>query len=161
MKNNLINDISTVAGIYKEIRKARKEGRSVKVESKISVPVVGSVGCGFYDTIEGCTLSKCSSEIVEASQKAFNSLAPEIRRVFSQAPKDGEFVIRAFCWKELLKPVLTAKDSHIAMVEIIKWYIHIKKKYAVSEAESENASKHNIQGTKNNSLKKGTFGTVI
>lgn len=148
MKSNLLSDAKTAVGIFKAMRKSRKAGQEIKIKSTISVPIM-QLGCGFYDTVEGCTLSWCSSEIVEASRKAFYSLAPETGRVFSQPSKDGEFVVRAFCWKEILKPFLTAKDSHVAMIRILKWYIHIKKNHKVSEAEPENAIKHTIQQTKN------------
>ena len=108
------------------MRKARKAGQAVKVESTISVPVI-QFGCSFYDTIEGCTLSWCNSETVEASRKAFHSLQPEEKQLFTQSPKDGEFIERALFWKELLAPVMTPKNCHIAMIKIIEWYIHIKK----------------------------------
>ena len=120
MKSNLLSDAQTAVGLFKAMR------RAVKVESTISVPLMQS-GAGFYDTVEGCTLSWCSREIIDASQKAFRSLQPEEKHLLAFAPKDGEFIERALFWKELLMPVMTSKNCHIAMIKIIEWYIHIKK----------------------------------
>ena len=76
--------------------------------------------------------SWCSNEIVEASRKAFHSLQPEEKRLFTQTPKEGGFIERALFWKELLASVMTSKNCHIAMIKIIDWYIHIKKMHNTS-----------------------------
>ncbi|MDE7417186.1 MAG: hypothetical protein K2N44_12965 [Lachnospiraceae bacterium] len=139
MKGNLISDVQTAVGMFRDMRKARKAGQAIEFESTKSIPLMQS-GAGFYDTVEGCTLSWCSREIIDASQKAFNSLPPEEKHLLAFAPKDGEFIERALFWKELLSPVMTPKNCHKAMIKIIEWYIHIKKMHS-TPADQEGTSK--------------------
>lgn len=40
MKNNLLSDAQTAVGIFKDMRRARKAGQAIKVESTISVPLM-------------------------------------------------------------------------------------------------------------------------
>lgn len=126
MIKNVICDAKTALGIFKDMQQERKKGNEVTVQKKIAIPYI-SVGAGFYNTVEGCTLSWCGEDIVARSYKAFNSLPNEEKQRLIFSPKDGEFVERAKFWKNLLKSVMTEKQCHIAMNHIIHWYIHIKQ----------------------------------
>ena len=93
---------------------------------KVSIPCV-TLGPGFYDTVEGCTLSHCEREIRDIAQKAFYTLPPEVRYSLAFLPKDGEFIARSHLWKSLLSSVMSPVQCRKAMIRIIHWYIHIKK----------------------------------
>ncbi len=126
MKNNLLTDIKVAANFLVDIRKARKNGNEVKVEKTREVPY-SQCGTGFYDTGEGCALSWLDKEIRYAARMVYNGLSPEERYKLSSPPENGEFVERALFWKEMLGPVMSKKECHIAMNRIIEWYIHIKQ----------------------------------
>jgi len=53
----ILNDLKAAAGLFVDMRKARKRGGAIKVEKKIQIPVIQSGG--FYSTVEGCALSHC------------------------------------------------------------------------------------------------------
>lgn len=124
MKNNMICDVKTAVNIFSHMRKARKQGREVKVEHRIQIPVIDCVG--FYGTVEGCTLSWLDRDIVDKARDAFDRLPYDEKLKLQSIPEKGEFIKRARLWKELLSPVMTRKQCHIAMIRIIGWYIHIK-----------------------------------
>ena len=127
MKNNFLEDIKTATNLFIDMRKASKEGKKITVNRTLEIPMF-SVGNSFFDTIEGCTLSNCKeSGVCVIAQKAFSELPYDIKCLLSNSPKDGEFVERANFWKRLLQPVMTSKQYHVAMTEILNWYIHIKK----------------------------------
>lgn len=126
MKNNLLKDVRIAANFLVDMRRARKNGNEVKVNKVVTVPYM-QCGTGFLDTAEGCTLSWLDKEIVDAARMAFNGLSPEERRRLSSSPEDGEFIERVHVWKEILVPVMTKKQCHIATNCIIEWYIHIKQ----------------------------------
>jgi len=126
MKNNIMKDIKTAAGIFKDMRKARKEGAEIKIHKSVQRPLLNA-GPGFYDTVEGCTLSNCSQEIRTAAQKAFRELPCEEKRRLLNAPEDGEFIERLHFWEGLLQPVLLPGQFRTARAALIRWYIHIKR----------------------------------
>ena len=47
MKYNMIKDIKTAAGIFKDMRKARKEGAEIKIHKSVQIPLMNS-STGFY-----------------------------------------------------------------------------------------------------------------
>lgn len=47
----ILNDLKVAAGLFADMRKARKRGGAIKVEKKIQIPVIQSGG--FYSTVEG------------------------------------------------------------------------------------------------------------
>lgn len=96
---------------------------------QVSIPCV-TLGPGFYDTVEGCTLSHCGREIRDIAQKAFYTLSPEVKHSLAFSPKDGEFVKRAQFWKTLLSFVMTSSQRRKAMIRILHWYIHVKQIHA-------------------------------
>lgn len=122
---NLVKDVKAAAKVFCEIRKGRSEGRQIGVQTNIQIPTF-SMGCGFYDTVEGCTLSHCGQKIADSLDDAFMGLPFEERRRMTSVPEDGEFIERARFWSELMAPVLTPKQHHIAMMQILGWYVHIK-----------------------------------
>lgn len=133
--NYLFADIKTAAKAFGEVRKARKNGAD-KVEIKAQplrvLPIINTVG--FYNTVEGCTLSHCEKEIVDIAQKAFNELPYEERHRLMFAPENGEFVERAIFWRTLLEPVMSKQQTGKAMQQIVHWYIHIKRDLSVIRA---------------------------
>lgn len=131
MKGNIFTDIAAGVKATKKIRELRKEGADgVTVAPVKRIPMLGSVGCGFYDTMEGCAIGDCHSSVSRegrrSAQKAFHALDEDTRHRFSCSPKDGEFVIRARYFAELLRPVLSPKDYHNAMIALLRWDRHVK-----------------------------------
>lgn len=121
---NIVTDIKTAVKMFTEIRKARKEGVAVEVRQ---CRQLSFVRCGgFYNTVEGLTLSYLDKKIVDNSQEAFNRLPEDVKDLLYFSPKDGEFADRANFWRYLLEPVLTAGELRTAMICILRWYIHIK-----------------------------------
>lgn len=121
---NIVTDIKTAVKMFTEIRKARKEGVAVEVRQCRQLPFVRCGG--FYNTVEGLTLSNLDKKIVNRSQEAFNELTEDMKNLLYFSPKDGEFKDRANFWRYLLEPVLTAEELRTAMICILRWYIHIK-----------------------------------
>lgn len=121
-----ISDIKTAAQVFGDIRRGRKEGREIEVRRFRKVPFIVP-GPAFLNTIEGCTLSNCGSDIFKRSQLAFAALSEEEKNRFLFVPKDGEFVERARFWKALLRPAMPPAQYRIAMTAILRWYIHIKR----------------------------------
>ncbi len=121
---HIVTDIKAAVKIFSEIRKARKEGAEVKVRQCRQLPFVRCGG--FYNTVEGLTLSYLDKKIVDSSQEAFNGLPEDVKDLLYFSPKDGEFADRANFWRYLLELVLTAEELRTAMICILRWYIHIK-----------------------------------
>jgi len=121
---HIVTDIKAAVKIFSEIRKARKEGAEVKVRQCRQLPFVRCGG--FYNTVEGLTLSYLDKKIVDSSQEAFNGLTEDVKDLLYFSPKDGEFADRANFWRYLLELVLTAEEMRTAMICILRWYIHIK-----------------------------------
>lgn len=86
-----------------------------------------NAGTGFYDTVEGCTLSHCSKDVVRAAELAFDQHPQEEKLWLSFSPKDDEFIERAVFWKELLEPFMDPWQLKQVMLQIIRWYIHIQR----------------------------------
>lgn len=125
MIKNIINDAKVCVSIFKDMQKVRKQGGDVALEKKVQIPFIRCGG--FYNTVEGCTLSHLDREIVFRAQEAFAGLADDEKYRLQFSPKNGEFIERARYWKGILKPVMTEKQCLVAMNCIIGWYIHIKK----------------------------------
>lgn len=125
MKNSILADIRAAAGLFPEIRKARKNGYALEVVQYKQLPIIRSGG--FYNTVEGCTLSNCGEEIASRAQNAFDRLPEESKRLLQFSPKRGEFIDRAELWAFILRAELTPNQYHIAMSNILDWYIHIKR----------------------------------
>ena len=122
---NLLGDIKSSVGIYRDIRRARKAGSVVIIKREKCVPVFRNE-VGFYETVEGCALSHCGGVITDKCFNAFKKLSCEDKRLFSSSPQSGEFTERAHYWKALLEPVLEPDQLRRAMLQILRWYIHIK-----------------------------------
>ncbi|MCI9135444.1 MAG: hypothetical protein HFI31_14865 [Lachnospiraceae bacterium] len=125
MKNNILTDLKTSARLFLDIRKERKNWAEIVVEKKKVFPLIQTGG--FYGTVEGCTLSHLDRAIVLKAQEAFKELPDEIKHQLQFLPKNGEFIERARFWRDILSPVMDGKQCHIAMLDIIHWYICIKK----------------------------------
>lgn len=124
-RGTVFDDLKATAGVFTDMRKARKEGSVVEVKKAVQIPVIQSGG--FYSTVEGCALSRCEKGIVNAAQKAFSGLSDSEKHSLAFSPKNGEFVERVMSWKALLKPVMSEKQYRKAILTIIHWYIHIKR----------------------------------
>lgn len=118
------SDLQTAVGLFTDMRKARKKGEEVEVRKYKQFPSIQSGG--FCNTVEGCVLSWLDRKIVDKVQVAFDELPDDIKYLLQFAPKDGEFIDRAKFWRCLLRSVLTNEESRIAMMRILRWYIHIK-----------------------------------
>lgn len=125
MKNNMISDARSAFGIFKDMRRARKDGTEIVIEKKKQLPLIQCGG--FYNTVEGCTLSWLDQEIVDQAIIAFYNLPDAEKHRLQFSPEDGEFIERAKLWRNIMGTVMTEKQCHIAMNCIIHWYIHIKQ----------------------------------
>ena len=125
----ILNDLKVAAGLFADMRKARKRGGAIKVEKKIQIPVIQSGG--FYSTVEGCALSHCEKEIVNAAQRAFSRLSDSEKHRLTFSPKAGEFAERAAFWKNLLKPTMPEQQYRKAILTLIRQYIRIKRDLTV------------------------------
>lgn len=131
MKSELIADFMAAVDLFRDRRKARTERAALEENRIVQFPIPAiECGAGFYDTVEGATLSHCERYIVIAAQMAFQELPPAQKRRLSFSPKDGEFTARAQLWKELLGSVLPPELAGKAMQRILHWYIHIKQMQA-------------------------------
>lgn len=122
----LLNDVKIAAGIFTDIRKARKEGTEVEVRKVRRLPVL-SVGLSILDTVEGITLWNQNKDVFDAIERAFNALPDEERKKQTADLEDGEFTERAYFWKALISSALPPEQTRKAMISILHWYIHIKR----------------------------------
>lgn len=121
------SDVKTAADVFSDIRRARKEGTVVEIRKSRVLPVF-SVGLSMFDTVEGCTLWNHNKEVFDEISSAFNALPDEERKRQTSAPKKGEFVERASFWRSLIASVLSPEQTRKAMISILQWYIHIKRR---------------------------------
>lgn len=121
----ILNDLKAAAGLFVDMRKARKRGGAIRVEEKVQIPVIQSGG--FYSTVEGCALSHCEKEIVNAAQKAFSRLSDSEKHRLTFSPKAGEFAERVAFWKELLKNDMPEQQYRKTILIIIRQYVRIKR----------------------------------
>lgn len=110
---------------HRSFLKCFRFGKGIKHSDRY-IPII-QVGTNFYDTVEGCTLSHCSRDVVRAAELAFGQLPQEEKLWLSSSPKDDEFIERAIFWKELLTPFMDPWQLKQAMLQIIGWYIHLKR----------------------------------
>lgn len=119
------NDLKVAGGLFIDMRKARKDGSEIRLEKRVQLPLIQSGG--FYNTVEGCTLDHLDRKITDKAEEAFNRLPDEEKYKMQFSPQNGEFAERARFWRNTLSPFMTEKQCHIAMYQIIHWYIHIKQ----------------------------------
>lgn len=121
---NLIKDIKTAVSLFLDMRKTRKDGTEIVLKKRKVIPIIQTGG--FYNTVEGCILSRYEG-ICDVAEVAFDKLPDKVKYQLQFSPKSGEFTKRANLWRVMLKPVMTDKQYHIAIRAIIGWYIHIIK----------------------------------
>lgn len=126
MKSNIFIDINTAVDVFKSARRARKEGKEVKIVQMQEIPCV-KPSPAFLNTVEGCTLVNHDKEIFNIAFDAFHRLSYEEGHRLEFAPKNREFIRRVNLWKSILKPVMTEKQYRIAMGLLLHRYIYIKK----------------------------------
>jgi len=119
---SILTDLKSAAAMFMDMRNARKREMDVTVKK---IPFIRSGG--FYNTVEGCTLSGMDNEIVCRAEAAFNKLSEEEKNRLYFSVKNGEFIERALFWKKLLSSAMTPEQCHTAMKKILHWYIHIKQ----------------------------------
>lgn len=127
IKENIITDIKTAISVFAQIRKQRKNKSGGKAGRVKEFPFL--VSGGFYNTVEGCTLSWCGKDVRDQAEKVFDGLPDEIRHSLQWTPKKGEFITRAKLWKSILKPSMPPQQYHMAMGRILHWYVHIKQNH--------------------------------
>jgi len=120
-----IEDIKTSANLYRKLRRARKDGREMEVKTAVRIPVL-TLGPRFLDSIEGCLIYNSDRKLYGAVQSVFNSLPYEAKRKLIFTPSDGGFVDRARFWKYILRPALSPKQYHKAMLLILNGYTTLK-----------------------------------
>ena len=125
----ILKDLKTAAGLFVNMRKARKHGGAIRVEEKVQIPDIQPRG--FYSTVEGCALSHCEKEIVNAAHGAFSRLSDSEKHRLTFSPKAGEFAERAAFWKNLLKPNMPERQYRKAILTLIRQYIRIKRDLTV------------------------------
>ena len=112
--------------VYRTMCEDEKMGVHVSIPCFITEP-------SFYDTVEGCTLSWCDQQIVDAVRSTFNELPSELKYKLAFVPESGEFIDRAYFWKELLRTILPPVQYKEAVGRILHWYIHIKRMELIGE----------------------------
>ena len=127
MMNNIVTDMKAAVNLFKDMRKARREGTGVVIKRCRELPLVKS-GPGFYDTPEGCNLNHCGRVIDREAREAFAALPYEEKRRMCFTPKAGEYVERAEFWRNMLEPVLTDKELRAAMMRLLRLYIYCKRR---------------------------------
>lgn len=128
MGSNFIADIQTAASLFSEMRKAKKDGGKIEVQrvKATKVPVIGGT-IGFYSTVEGCTFANGDRIICDIAEEAFRGLSYEDKHRLTFSPQDGEFVERVYFWGRLFDSVMTPEQRRKAVLQILRWYIRIKK----------------------------------
>lgn len=128
MGSSFISDVKTAANLFREIRKARKDGVRIEVQraKAMEIPVIGGT-VGFYSTVEGCRLANGDRIICDIAEEAFRGLSCEDKHRLTLSIQDGEFVERVYFWKTLFAPVMTPVQCRNAVLQILQWYIHIKQ----------------------------------
>lgn len=121
------SDVKTAADVFTDIRRARKEGAVVEIRKSRVLPVFTAGPC-ILDTVEGCTLWNRNKEVFDEIQGAFKSLPSEEKRRLAFSPENGEFIERASIWRSLIASVLSPEQTRKAMISILQWYIHIKRR---------------------------------
>ncbi len=112
---NMVNDVRAAVRFFVNRRRARKK----PIEH--SEPSVS-----FYDTVEGCVIGNLGPNVRNAAAGAFKALPYEVKHRMAFTPKNGEFFERAQIWSAILRPVLPQNQHSAAMIEILRWYRHIK-----------------------------------
>ena len=125
IKGNIFTDIKAAADAFLKIRRKRCGGNEVDAGRTKEVPYM--VSGGFYNTVEGCTLSWCEKDIRNKAEEAFDRLPGEVKHQLQWSPKEGEFIERANLWRSILKPAMPPQQYRIAMGRIIHQYVHIKQ----------------------------------
>lgn len=136
MKNNLFTDAKTAVNLFRDMRKARKNGCNVEIRNVAELPFI-NCGPGFLNTVEGCKLVNGDSSVYENVKQVFDGLSYEQKYKLVFSPKDGEFIARAQFWKSVLKPVMDHKKYSSAIYSILQWYIHIKQTRMEVELQHE------------------------
>lgn len=125
----ILSDIKSAAGVFRDIRNSRKAGLSVKAHTTVQIPVMKTKPC-LLDTMEGCAMKCGDGKTLLTVQRAYHDLPYEYQRWLLFPPESGEYVERAYAWKELLRSVLEPKQCQRAMMDILHWYQHVKKRKA-------------------------------
>lgn len=123
--SSFITDIKKTVKIFKDMRKASKEGYETEIRQERQIPVYSSIG--FLNTVEGCVLINHEKDIYKQVNEIFKQFSLEEQEMLVNSPKDGEFIERINFWKYKLQRVMDDRQCRKAMLSIIHWYIHIKK----------------------------------
>lgn len=68
MKNELIADFMAAVNLFRDRRRAKTERAALEENRTVQFPIPAiECGAGFYDTVEGATLSHCERYIVIAA----------------------------------------------------------------------------------------------
>lgn len=138
MKNNLISDIKTAVGVFRDIRQGRKNDNVPTARKSVDTTYINTGSC-FYNTVEGCMLVGCTGNMDDIAREAFDKLTCEERLRLSLVPKDGEFMERARLWKGLLKPLMTPVQYGTAITAILHLYIRIKQRRIQEQGREDRA----------------------
>ena len=126
MKNNILSDIGTAARLFKDIRQARKDGKTLEIKQSVQVPCIKS-SPAFLDTVEGCTLAGRNWKLYEIVKPIFDTFSYDDKRMLAFAPKDGDFIERIQFWQNALKYTIKPTLYHVVIFTIIQRFIHIKQ----------------------------------
>lgn len=141
----VFSDLKKAARLFIDMQAARKEEKKVTIVKSATIPVFNT-GISFCSTIEGCVLANCKFQgVCDIANNAFSKLPYDVKLKLSYTPQYGEFIKRAHFWKELLQPVMTPKQFHVAMIQILDWYIHVKK---MRKGAPHNGKKGSYSGTR-------------
>ncbi len=125
MRKDLINDARIAVGVFVDMRRARAEGKDVRLKMVRCCPCIKS-GPAFYDISEGCMFTHRDRALHNAVWEVFKTLSYEDKRVLCFPPENGRFLARVQLWERELEPALPPKLYHKAMGAILHQYVRIK-----------------------------------
>lgn len=120
---NLLQDIRAAAGVFADLRRARANGKNVRVQRVYRVPVrrLGYWG----STPEGCLFY---GQKWQRIRDVFDRLPEETQHALTFAPLDGEWGERVRFWQRELRPVLDPKLYHEAILTLARWGIRCRRR---------------------------------
>lgn len=117
LKTAVLSDLRAAGQVYRQMRQARAEGTPIRFERRRRLPVVRL--SHWHATMEGCLLS---GETGTAVRDVFHTFSEQQQRALTFTPCDGAWCERVIFWKKQLKPALSPRQYHDAMLKIVHWY---------------------------------------
>ena len=127
---NILQDIKTAATVFKEVRRARKEGAAVETRTRKvwTVPVRKP---DYWTWTMEATIFYHGEE--KASVAVFDTFPEDVQHALTFGPKRGEWADRVRFWQEHLRPALPPREYHKVMLTLTHWGCHCIRKRLEAE----------------------------